>query len=162
MIWTSHAVAGGVTAAVLSPWPPLAIAGALASHFVLDAIPHWDYKLKSLQVNQESEEVGLKFKFDKWFFYDCLKMAIDFSVGLILVWFFVASGHNSLWLIMIGAVLAVVPDWLFFIYSLWPNRFLKIFVRFHHFCHFLIKTENIFLAKPVFQTFLIFGLIWFF
>jgi hypothetical protein len=51
MILTTHAVVGAALATFLPSHPVIAFAVGFASHFVLDAIPHVDYPIKSRSVN---------------------------------------------------------------------------------------------------------------
>jgi hypothetical protein len=48
---TTHAIVGAAIASVIPAHPFFAIAAAFASHFLLDAIPHWDYPIRSDSVN---------------------------------------------------------------------------------------------------------------
>ena len=50
MILTTHAIVGGALASLFPTHPITAIAAGFASHFVIDAIPHWDYPLQSISV----------------------------------------------------------------------------------------------------------------
>ena len=50
MILSTHAVVGGALAGLFPSHPVAAFAVGFASHFVIDAIPHWDYPLRSISV----------------------------------------------------------------------------------------------------------------
>ena len=50
MILITHAIVGGAIASLLPSQPALAVCAAFASHFAIDAIPHWDYPLRSISV----------------------------------------------------------------------------------------------------------------
>ncbi len=47
MTLTTHALVGASVAALFPSSPSLALGAALASHFLVDAIPHWHYQLRS-------------------------------------------------------------------------------------------------------------------
>jgi hypothetical protein len=51
MILTTHAVVGAVLASFVPSYSATAFALGFASHFILDAIPHVDYPIKSRSVN---------------------------------------------------------------------------------------------------------------
>jgi hypothetical protein len=50
MILSTHAIVGGALASLFPSHPVVIIAAGFASHFAIDAIPHWDYKLRSISV----------------------------------------------------------------------------------------------------------------
>src|SRR5258708_20443215 len=50
MILTTHAIVGGALASLFPSHPIIAVAAGFASHFAIDAIPHWDYSLRSIMV----------------------------------------------------------------------------------------------------------------
>src|SRR6516225_11831962 len=43
MILSTHAIVGGTIASLFPSHPALVVAAGFASHFAIDAIPHWDY-----------------------------------------------------------------------------------------------------------------------
>jgi len=47
MILSTHAVVGGAIASFIPLHPLLVAVAGFASHFAIDAIPHWDYRLRS-------------------------------------------------------------------------------------------------------------------
>ena len=51
MILSTHAVVGAALASFVPSHPLAALVIGFASHFALDAIPHWDYPIKSRSVN---------------------------------------------------------------------------------------------------------------
>jgi hypothetical protein len=55
MILTTHAVVGAALASFVPSHPATAFVLGFASHFVLDAIPHVDYPIKSRSVNRHAE-----------------------------------------------------------------------------------------------------------
>jgi hypothetical protein len=48
MILSTRAIVGGALASVFPSHPVVVIAAGFASHFAIDAIPHWDYPLRSI------------------------------------------------------------------------------------------------------------------
>src|SRR5260370_21690372 len=53
MILTTHAIVGGALASLFPSHPIVAVAAGFASHFAIDAIPHWDYPPRSIMVAQD-------------------------------------------------------------------------------------------------------------
>ena len=92
MTATNHAITGVVIAiTVHTPW--LALPAALASHFVLDAIPHWNYEL-TLSAKRAIMAADL-----------LLAAIIILGVSL-----FAGSFDTTTWVIIACGVLAVSPD----------------------------------------------------
>lgn len=104
MTATNHAITGSTVAIVTTSvwgWPwPLVIVLALASHFVCDAFPHWDYVLK--------------FPLKKY--VALLDIVLAAAVMLAIV-HRIYSVPN--WLIVLCAALAVAPD------AMWLPHVLK-------------------------------------
>jgi hypothetical protein len=50
MILSTHAVVGAALAGLMPFHPVAAFVTGFASHFVIDAIPHWDYPLRSISL----------------------------------------------------------------------------------------------------------------
>ena len=58
MILSTHAVVGGAIASLGPSDPILAAAAGFASYFAIDAIPHWDYPLRSIsEVGQSADAI---------------------------------------------------------------------------------------------------------
>ncbi len=135
MILATHSVAGAVTAIILRKHPVLAFLAAFSSHFILDAIPHWDYKLDS-QVDNPRSPFGRKFVFDKRFLNDILKTGIDFGLGSSLSLFIAGILFPDYLLITgMGSVAGALPDFLQLIYYLFPDSPLAYLQRFHFRIH---------------------------
>jgi hypothetical protein len=135
MTLTTHAVVGAAIAASMPNHPVIGFTLAFASHFVLDAIPHWDYPLSSQKtdkVNRLNDDMII----NKNFFIDLLKIGIDMSCGFLLVlFFFTLHGSHLFWIPMIGATGAVLPDALQFAYFKWRHQPLIALQRFHLWIH---------------------------
>src|SRR5258708_37251023 len=50
MILTTQAIVGGALASLFPSHPIVAVAAGFASHFAIDAKPHWGYPLRSIMV----------------------------------------------------------------------------------------------------------------
>lgn len=160
MILSSHIiVASAVTAPLLAR--PLNFANAFfiffisfASHFLIDMIPHWDYKM--FLFPREDGEISFFYK--KYFLLkDLLKNFLDGAMGLfgaILIIGFPADFMDFLafGLIVFGSVL---PDALeaSFIIKKW--RFLEPLHKFHNAIH----GRRVFRNRPfygfIFQAFIV-------
>src|SRR5437016_159257 len=54
LILSTHAVVGAAVATLMPDHPGLAFLSGVVSHFAIDAIPHWDYPLRSISVGPGS------------------------------------------------------------------------------------------------------------
>lgn len=93
MLTTPHAAAGIALGAVLGN-PVLTIPAAVASHFLLDCVPHWQETLAPYNPT--------------WRTYLRVPLDIAFAVGLAVWAAHVQPAHASA--IWIGAVTANIPD----------------------------------------------------
>ena len=81
MVLASHIIISGLLGAQSKSYFIAAIAG-LISHYVLDAVPHWDeYLSKEFQNKTEAETSFIKSKF---FWKEIAKVAADILIGLII------------------------------------------------------------------------------
>jgi hypothetical protein len=128
---TTHAIVGAAIASLLPAHPALAISAAFASHFLLDAIPHWDYPLRS-----DSMRPGLvgAMKFDGAVLADMLTIGADALLGLGLALLLLARPGDRA-LIACGAGAAILPDALQFAYMRLPREPLISLQRFHCWIH---------------------------
>src|SRR3989344_7349545 len=81
MILVSHIVISGILGSKTQNYFLAAIIG-LASHYVLDAIPHWDYLSEEFQSRVKTDKEFVK---NKKFWRELGKDAIDGLAGLILL-----------------------------------------------------------------------------
>lgn len=126
MILAPHILAGALVGSKASS-PALAAIFGFLSHYVLDALPHFEYDIENLKDSQS--------RINKKFIIQILKVAIDFSVGfglgLWLVWNTPARN-----LALSGMLGALIPDGLLFLAWRLPNqKFLKFMRRLHSSCH---------------------------
>jgi hypothetical protein len=131
MILTTHAIIGAAAASMFPEHPVIAFGAAFASHFVLDAIPHWHYRVASMQKNPDD-----KMKDDMvvgpQFIFDVAKIGLDALLGIgislgALSWYL----HSSPWLILIGAIGGILPDPLQFVYWKFRREPIATLQRFH-------------------------------
>jgi hypothetical protein len=142
MTLTTHAVIGATVASLFPEQPWLAITVAFASHFLLDALPHWDYSVQCLKkdVNDPTHE---EFVVNPLSLIDLLKISIDFTCGIILALMLLPVSPISIgvWLILVGALMGMLPDFLQFIYFKFKPRWVKPFQRLHDFAHTRIRIK---------------------
>ena len=127
MVLTSHAIVGAALASVIPKYPLAGFVLGFASHFILDAIPHWDYQLRSSRKylkNRLNDDLII----GPDFYLDLLKISLDLAVGFVLAFFIFGS---FFW----GMVGAVLPDLLQFVYFKARKTPLKYLQRFHRFVH---------------------------
>jgi hypothetical protein len=128
---TTHAIVGAAIASGIPAYPALAIAAAFASHFLLDAIPHWDYPISSDSVNPK---VAAAMKYDRALLVDMLKIGTDAMLGMALALLLLARPSNFA-LVLCGAAAALLPDALQFAYMRFPREPLISLQRFHRWIH---------------------------
>jgi len=131
MTLTAHAIVGAGIAAVLPSHPILGVCAAFASHFLVDAIPHYDYQIHSASINPK---VGGRITFNRALFLDLVSIGGDFVLGIALALFFFATPATC-WLIAIGAFAGQLPDGLQFVYSRFKHEPLVSLQRFHQWIH---------------------------
>ena len=127
MILTTHAIVGGAVASLFPSHPVLVAGLAFASHFVIDAIPHWDYPLHSISVKPGADNRALKL--DRALIVDLASIGFDACAGLALaLWLFATPG--TLGVIALGALAGMLPDPLQFLHNLYPHQPLASLQRF--------------------------------
>ena len=98
MLITPHAITGAVIGAEISN-PYLVVLLALASHFILDALPHYD-----VGVAHYGEKKKISFNWKDW-----LLLIFDGILAVILIWIAYNGSHTD-WNILIGAAAGIAPD----------------------------------------------------
>lgn len=153
MILLTHAVTGAAVGQ-LTGNPILAFVTGFVSHFLLDAIPHWDYPF--------SEEAVRSGRLPR---QDLVKIAIDGTVGMlgvIVVQFFFPS--LLFWPMLAGAIGAMLPDALQFAYFKTKWRWLAALQAFHEWIHTSVKLvgePKLIIIGVVSQFFIVMASYWF-
>ncbi len=145
MILTSHIVISGILASKTQNYF-LAAAIGLISHYVLDAIPHWDYLSDEFESGIKIDKNFVK---RKTFWREIIKISIDglAGFGLLALFIFLDKDANIAPLI-ISALFGVLPDAMQFIYWLTGWKFIKWNIDFQEFAHRLIHRK----INPGFQS----------
>lgn len=132
MILCTHAVIGGAIASLFPSHPVLVAVAGFASHFVIDAIPHWDYPLQAISVKPGADNRRLRI--DRSLLLDLALIGFDACAGLaIAIWLFATS--TTVGVVALGALAAILPDPLQFAHSLFPHEPLSSLQRFHGWIH---------------------------
>jgi len=122
MILTPHIIVGAVIGAKIKK-PFLIIILGFLSHFILDAIVHWDYPMRLSNV------------------------LIDVLIGILIV-FLVARKKNILNrhyvpYIILGIFASLLPDFLWWINAFVNNELLNNYTDLHHGIHYLNEKEGV-------------------
>lgn len=133
MTLTSHAIAGAAAAELFPAHPVIAFLAAFASHFVLDSIPHRDYKLESYVEDPSHPDNVLRMNMilGPAFFRDFLKVALDCYLGLWLALIFFHATPQAAYLAVLGAAAGVLPDFLQFVFFKFKHEPLTSLERLH-------------------------------
>jgi hypothetical protein len=132
MILSTHAIVAGAIASLFPSHPTLAVVAGFASHFALDAIPHWDYPLRSITVGNGADNRLLKI--GTALIRDLALIGLDACAGLALALFLFATPATAL-IIALGAIAGMLPDALQFVHSVYQREPLKSLHRFHRWIH---------------------------
>lgn len=130
-------VAGAITRPIAGAHPALLFLVALASHYLMDVIPHLDYKIHSIPDKQKESPDAIRWDFsDRVFWKDISRFGIDafvgFSVLLLFSWPESLPAFFKIFLISAGSVL---PDFLQGVYFTRKAEFLKPAQQLHDFFH---------------------------
>ena len=140
MTLATHAVVGAATATLFPGHPVIAFTAGFMSHFLLDAIPHWDYKILSkyanpdiaMSVNAQGSSSSGRIKPDRLFWLDLSRIGADAALGALLVLIVWQPHSLRQWLILgLGAFGAMLPDFLQFVYMRFPREPLIALQKFH-------------------------------
>ena len=123
MTLTPHLLLGAAIGSKIGNLP-LAIVLAFLSHYLLDLIPHIEYPIDNISKKQWRKSLP-----------DFLRVFLDFSFGGLLILIF----SNNQPIIYVCALVALIPDSLTIISSIFPNRVLS--------AHDKIHTEKIHFLK---------------
>ena len=146
MILTPHFLVGAALATKIQPLA-LAVILAICSHYILDAVPHWDYSTLYIRKKQWKKSLPV-----------FLKIALDFSLGLLII----SLLAKNWFLIIVGGFFAVLPDAVTFITIILPkSKPLEMHHFFHdRICHWF-RDKKISLFWKIFnQLAVVFLIVW--
>ncbi len=131
MILSVHAIFGAAVASLVPTHPVAGFALGFASHLVLDAIPHKDYDLLSLQSESEKRPKVVNFIYSRInLLRDILSVSLDAMVGIFLA-FLLFFDTTHPYIFLIGAIGSLIPDFLTFLYFILHYKVLFIFYNIH-------------------------------
>lgn len=159
MVLTPHAVVGAAVTSFFRLNPFTAFWAGFLSHFFLDSFPHWDYELKSAELD-ETNPLKNDMIINRDFYFDLVKIGFDCLLGFILsVLFFVIGGGFSFWTIFFGALGGVAPDFLQFVYMKFRREPFLSLQKAHNIFHTSKKITNPVLGVVISCSVLLFGLL---
>ncbi|MDP2638779.1 MAG: hypothetical protein Q8P06_01265 [Candidatus Azambacteria bacterium] len=151
MILASHIIISGLLGSQTGNYFLAAVLG-LASHYILDAIPHWDYLSEEFETRAHTEKGFIK---RKQFWRELINVAFDALLGLALLFIFIRIDKNAnIVPAIIGAMFGVLPDPLGLLHWITKWKFLKWNSDLQKFVHYSIhsKIEQYFWPGIAIQT----------
>lgn len=136
MTLATHAITGAAVASFVPTQPFLGFALGFASHYLIDAIPHWDYPILSDSIHPQKGNIRMRF--DRAFFRDGFNFSLDAVAGIgisLLVFSYPPTGELMALTILAGAVGGILPDPLQFVSKKIPHEPLRSLQRFHTWIH---------------------------
>ncbi|TSC69519.1 MAG: hypothetical protein G01um101466_12 [Parcubacteria group bacterium Gr01-1014_66] len=162
MTLTTHvAIAAAVTNPLMHTHPALIFIVAAASHYVSDAIPHWDYPLHSI-AHESGYKSESRFNWhSNTLLTDLNHMIFDGVLAIGILFFFMRPEVLRDWL-MFGAIAigSTLPDFLQGVYFTKKAAFLKPLQLFHDRMHTKIKLGPYPLIGIPFQLTILFLSLW--
>ncbi len=152
MILSVHAIFGAAVASLVPSHPVLGFGLGFVSHLALDAIPHQDYKLLSFEINPNNKLKPIDLIRQKFtLIRDLIVLSFDAIIGFCLAFLFFFNPVYP-YVFFIGALGALLPDILTFIYLLFKHKALSDFFKFHtDFIHHKINLNQV--VGVIFQFF---------
>ena len=139
MVLSTHAFVGALAGRLLPGNPVAAFAVGFTSHFLLDAIPHWDYQLSSITGSGMEKNMQVK---SRAFLRDSLKMGTDLVLAVLLVWFAMKEMPGAGPSMIAGAIGGFTPDALQFLFWKVRSEPLASIQRFHQWIHTSVRIKN--------------------
>jgi hypothetical protein len=152
MVLSTHFVLGGVIGLALHSSPATALAVGVASHFLLDTLPHWDYHLASLEGGGSAATKNMRV-LSRNFVYDLAKISADVLIGVVGLWLVIRYLDRAATLaVWLGAIGGVLPDALQFAYFKLRWRALFYLQSFHQWIHTSHRLTGWSVVGPLLQA----------
>ena len=134
---THIVIAGAITRPIASAHPALLFLVSLASHYLADAIPHWDYDIRSIDEKNKENADAIRLNFsEKAFWWDFFRFGIDAAIGFgILLFFMWPESWPAFFKVFLISAGSVLPDFLQGVYFTRKAEFLKPVQRLHNYFH---------------------------
>ncbi|MCX6813783.1 MAG: hypothetical protein NT078_00945 [Candidatus Azambacteria bacterium] len=140
MILASHIIVSGLLGATTQNYFLAAIFG-FVSHYILDAIPHWDFYL-SPEFNVKAEAEDGKFIKEKFFWKEVGKIVIDILIGLGLLFIFLKKlSYINTAAVFISVFFSILPDSLNLLYRMTGWKLIKWNSDIQDFAHYSIHSK---------------------
>lgn len=162
MTLATHIVIAAAIAKPLTGNPFIGFFIGVLSHYLSDAIPHWDYRLHSVRdkTPDTPPEALHTWSYDT-ILTDIRNTAIDFSLGfgVALLFFWPVTLRDFLYVLLV-AIGGVLPDFLQGVYYTRKAGFLKPLQTFHDIMHTSIKLGHYPLIGIPFQALIFAASLW--
>src|SRR3989344_6485318 len=115
MTLTTHILIATATTKPFAEFYPAVIFGvALVSHYLSDAIPHWDYRILSFPDKSIDDVHKRKWNFGiKTFWINILRIGLDFFIGSTILWLILRPATPAEWLMVLLIIIGgTLPDFL--------------------------------------------------
>ncbi|MDO8743423.1 MAG: hypothetical protein Q7J30_02645 [Candidatus Azambacteria bacterium] len=141
MILASHIIISGILGSETQNYFFAGVIG-LVSHYVLDAIPHWDFYLSPNFGAQTKIKDG-GFVKERIFWKEISKVVIDIAIGFGLLFIFANFYKNTNTVpLIISGVFSILPDALILLYWITNWKFLKWNFDIQEFAHNLTRSKT--------------------
>ncbi len=157
MILTTHSIVGAGIVNLFPNNPAVGFGLSLASHYLLDMIPHKDYEVGAL-IDNESRTVKSFFNNFKSFLH-LVFVGVDFFAGVILCILIYVRDEKTAYLTALGVLGGVLPDFFQLLYLKYKNRPLNSIQKVHDHVHNRAKPITGYLSQ--FLTVIIFVSLYF-
>ena len=143
MTLTTHIlIATAVSKPFFAANPALVLTTAVASHYLADAIPHWDWHLSSVEEDL-SDKHDHKLTLEKGVnIRDLIKISLDIAIGSFIAFLILRPELNikELTPLALSVLGGILPDMLQPVFWLWKNNNPFILIKhFHSFMHSKIR-----------------------
>ena len=129
MMLSTHAIVGTAVGSLFSTHPLVALGISFASHFAIDALPHWDYKFYSIQ--KSGPKISWTLSIGKHTKMDIVRVSSDILVGIVISWLLGTHlGMNGSLSALLG-FFGILPDILQAVYFKSHPAWLKPLQKFH-------------------------------
>ena len=132
MTLATHAITGAAIASFIPAHPVAAFAAGFASHFIIDAIPHYDYPIYSDSIHPKKS--AQRIQIDRAFLRDAFDFSLDAAAGILISVAAFASVPSFI-TVLAGAIGGILPDPLQFVAKKWRHEPLRSLQRFHLWIH---------------------------
>jgi hypothetical protein len=143
MILTPHAIIGAAVSSALPGYPVLGFFLAIASHYIVDLIPHNHYEHSRFIIKETKSIASLVNNIEA--VYQLLMICFDFFIGLFFAMFIFSRDWDTLLIVLLGVAGGVLPDFLRFFYYKYKKEPFVSLAKFHN----IFESKNCLDHKPI-------------